>query len=103
MAYKRKQSSEKQASENQTKEREYLHVTSCKVTRARRFDNGDVFDMVLNGISIYGCRLVDGVNGTFVSFPARKGTDGKWYSNCYAVLDDATIESICTQVAEIIK
>lgn len=100
MAYKRKQNNEKQ----QPKERQYLHVTDCKVTRARRFDNGgEVFDLLLNGISIYGCRLVDGANGTFVSFPARKGSDGKYYSICYAVLDDATVESICKQVDEALE
>lgn len=33
---------------------------------------------------VKGCRIVQGRNGEFVSWPAEKGGDGKWYSHCYA-------------------
>ena len=46
-----------------------------KVTRAHQFDDGSVtFDMTVNGVTIYGNRIVEGSKGTFVSFPSRKGT-----------------------------
>lgn len=95
MAYQRQKKQQ-----NKQTQRETLKVTDCKVTRAHQFANGgETFDVRLNGITIYGCRLVDGKNGTFVSFPSRQGKDGKWYSYVYAVLDDQTVEDICTQVA----
>lgn len=97
MAYQRKQNNTETKT---TRKVEPLKVTECVVTRAHRFENGgEVFDLRLNGITIYGCRLVDGKNGTFVSFPSRKGNDGKYYAHAFALLDDKTIEDICGQVA----
>lgn len=98
MAYQREQKEKKQA-----QDRTPLVVTECKVARARRWDDGsETFDLVLNGITIYGCRFASGKNGTFVSFPARKGKDGKYYSHVYAVLDEATIENIGKQFDELL-
>jgi hypothetical protein len=35
-------------------------------------------------LSIKGCRLVDGQNGQFVSYPAKKNeATGKWWNHCY--------------------
>ena len=59
--------------------------------------------MILNGLTIYGCRIVEGKNGTFISFPSRKGTDGNYYSHVYAVLDDKTIEDICNQTEALLN
>lgn len=96
MAYQRQK-------KQQAEKPQAITVTELKVTRAHRWDNGgESFDMVLNGVNIYGCRLVDGKNGVFVSYPARKGTDGKYYSHVYAVLDDKTVEEICKQVDELL-
>ena len=58
------------------------------VTRAKQFDNGSiVFDMVVNGITVYNCNYVEGEkNGkkySFTSFPSRKGNDGKYYNYVY--------------------
>lgn len=100
MAYQRKT----QDGQKQAQERTPLVVTECKVSRAHRWDDGsETFDLLLNGITIYGCRFANGKNGTFVSFPARKGKDGKYYSHVYAVLDEATIESIGKQFDELIE
>lgn len=35
-------------------------------------------------ITIKGCRLVNGSNGPFVSWPARKQDNGKWWNHVYA-------------------
>lgn len=59
---------------------------TIEVVRAKQFDNGVVFDMLVNGVTIYGCRLVVGKKGTFVSFPSKKGKDGKYYSHAYVKL-----------------
>ena len=99
--YQRKQ---KQEQKQEPQERAALQVTSCIVRRAFRIEKSgaELFDMDLNGITIYGCRIVDGKNGTFISYPASKGKDGKYYSHVYALLDDATVESICKQVADLL-
>ena len=45
-------------------------------------------DIVINGITIYGMTVVEGKNGDFLSFPSRKGNDGKYYSICWARLSE---------------
>lgn len=35
-------------------------------------------------LTIKGCRIVDGSKGPFVSWPARKMDNGKWFNHCYA-------------------
>lgn len=72
-----------------------------KVTRAKQFDNACMFDMVVNGVSIYGCRLIEGKKGCFVSFPSRKGKDGKYYSYAYVKLEDQDVQAIIDQISEL--
>ena len=70
-------------------------VQSVEVVRAKSFDNGDVvFDMTINGVSIYNCRVVEGKNGDFISFPARKGSDGNYYSHAYIKLTEDDTKKI---------
>ena len=70
-------------------------VQSVDVVRAKSFDNGGVvFDVIINGVSIYNCRVVEGKNGDFISFPARKGTDGNYYSHAYIKLTDEDTKKI---------
>ena len=45
-------------------------------------------DVEINGITIYGMRVVEGKNGDFLSFPQTKGKDGKYYSICWAKLSE---------------
>lgn len=85
------------------KKKETESTLQIEVTRAKQFkDGGTVFDVVINGVSIYGCRVVEGKNGDFVSFPAYKGSDGKYYSHAYIKLSDADTENIVKQVEEMI-
>lgn len=67
---------------------------TIEVVRAKQFDNGIVFDMLVNGVTIYGCRLVEGKKGTFVSFPSKKGKDGKYYSHAYVKLSQEDTDFI---------
>lgn len=39
-------------------------------------------------VTIYGIRIVEGKNGKFLSMPARKGSDGNYYSHARIVDDD---------------
>ena len=74
-------------------------VTSMEVTRAMAFENGGVvFDIIINGVSIYNCRVVEGKNGDFISFPSHKGKDGKYYSHAYIKLTEDDQLDIVSQV-----
>lgn len=85
------------------KKKETESTLQIEVTRAKQFkDGGTVFDVVINGVSIYGCRVVEGKNGDFVSFPAYKGSDDRYYSHAYIKLSDVDTESIVKQVEEMI-
>lgn len=97
MATKKKDT--KKTSKKEVKE---IEVTSLEVFRAREYDDIFFFDMVLNGVYIYGCRLIEGENGWFVSFPSKgpskKG--GKWYNHCWAKLPEDALDEICSAVFE---
>lgn len=55
-----------------------------EVKRVKQFDNGNVIcDLVINGVSVYGCRVVEGRTGDFIGFPQYKGSDNKYYSHAY--------------------
>lgn len=78
-------------------------VTSIEVIRAKEYKDTVFFDVVINGVSIYGCRFVEGKNGDFVSFPSYKGNDGKYYSHAYIRLDDAAVKEIDEQIDKLLE
>ena len=75
-----------------------------EVIRAKAFENGSVsFDLTIDGfITIYNMRVVEGKNGDFISFPQRKGTDGKYYSYVWFKMDDADEKAILEKVQEVL-
>lgn len=85
---------------NQAPER-VQHVYS--VRRAKEFnDGGIVFDLNVDDITIYGCRIIQGKKGDFVSFPQRKGKDGNYYSHVYLALTEEETEEILEKVGKIL-
>ena len=55
-----------------------------EVKRVKQFDSGNVIcDLEINGVTVYGCRVVEGKNGDFIGFPQYKGSDNKYYSHAY--------------------
>lgn len=79
-------------------------VQSVEVTRAKAFDNGGVvFDMVLNGVTIYGSRVVEGKNGDFISFPSRQGKDDKYYNHVWIKLTEDDTKLIISQVEKALE
>lgn len=68
------------------------------VKRAKAFDGKIFFDMIVNDVTIYGCRLLEGKNGMFVSFPSRKGKDNKYYNIAYVGLNEADVSNIVAQI-----
>lgn len=73
------------------------------VKRAIEFKTGDIaVDFEVNGVMIYGAVLKDGRNGKFISFPSRKGTDGKYYTYVWVNLDESDIKDIEKQANKLI-
>lgn len=71
-----------------------------EVTRVNQVNDVVFFDMVVNGVTVYGCKVVEGSKGDFISFPSHKGKDGKYYNHVYIKLSDADSQKIIAQVEE---
>lgn len=86
-------------SKAKSSKQEELKIDSFSVNKVHQFDNGNVtFDMTVNGISIYGCRVVETKDGDFIALPQRKGKDGKYYSIVWAKFSDADTKDILAEV-----
>lgn len=59
-----------------------------------------LFAIEHNGAIIYGCKLYEGDNGLFVSYPSRKGNDGKYYSHARFIehVPDTVLEKIADAI-----
>lgn len=83
------------------KKKEANEVTiNAEVTRANQVNDVVFFDVVINGVTIYGCKVVEGSKGDFISFPSHKGKDGKYYNHAYIKLSDEASAAIIAQVEE---
>lgn len=59
-----------------------------EIINRRQVGNTEFFSIKLdNGIELKDCKIVSGSKGSFVSGPARKGSDGKWYAHIYFPTD----------------
>lgn len=70
-----------------------------EVVRAREWQpkKGDpvcFVDLTINGVSINGCMLRDGKNGSFISFPSYQGSDKKYYNHVWVGLSENDIKQI---------
>lgn len=83
---------------------DFVKVTSYKVTRANEFkENRIFFDLVLNGVTIYGCMVVGYKDGEFISFPSQKSAkDGNYYNVVYAKLSNEDQKKIIDSVYELL-
>lgn len=85
-----------------TKKQTETKANEIQVIRAHQFDDGHItFDMVVNGVTIYGCKIAEGKNGQFVSFPSRKGKDDKYYSHVYIALSEDDQKTIFEQIEKL--
>lgn len=75
-------------------------VINAEVTRVNQVNDTVFFDMVVNGVTIYGCKVVEGSKGDFISFPSHKGKDGKYYNHAWVKLSDEDSQKIIAQVEE---
>ena len=84
---------------NETTETENnIDVTSFEVSGVRQYKKTVFFNLKLNGVQVYGCTVVEGKKGDFISFPSKKGKDDNWYSIVYARLSDDDQKIILSEV-----
>lgn len=94
------------------KEETKEQALEIKVTRAKDFSEDGkttiAFDMVVNGVTIYGCYYregtkKDGSEYAMVAFPSRKDEKtGKYYNHAYVKLSDDQVDEIANQIENLI-
>ena len=101
----RRPATTKQQKEAQQRKIEPIKVDSFLVEEVRDTQYGTFLDLTINGVKIYGCKVIEGKEGRypdFISFPQRKGTgrDGteRYYSIVYAPLSDEDSAKIIAEV-----
>ena len=75
-----------------------------KVKRVLDGQYGTIFDLVLNNVTIYGCRICQTKDGEpFVGFPQKKDRKdpNKYWSVCYAPLSKEQTGEIMKQISYI--
>lgn len=85
-----------------------MAVNVAMVTNVRKINDSCIgFTLKCKGFSFYGLRAVEWKNdkgqGWFISIPATKGKDGKYYNNYGLYLSDEDQESIIDTVFNILE
>lgn len=92
-------------SENKKPENNFeLH--DWDVLRAHEFDGGNIsFDMKVNGVTIYGMTLVWNADRKeyWVSFPVRKGKDGRYYKHAWFPVNETLQNAIEERIEDLLK
>lgn len=81
---------------------EVLNVLNCafRVDSVRETEYGVYFNLVLfESVIIFGCRIVEGKNGAFISMPSRKSGD-RYYSHVGIKLTEELTQEILNAVEE---
>ena len=94
---------------------EQAQAQAIEVLRAKDFTKDDakenecsiVFDMKVNGVTIYGCWYRTGSDKKgedyeMVSFPSQKGKDGKYYNHAYVQLQQSDIDFISSEIEKLL-
>lgn len=89
----------------EAKKLEYVNLDSWEVTRvheyrrSRKAEPVVYMDLLLNGIHVYGCRIVTNQHGgEFIAFPSHKSDKGEYYNHAYAYLSPDDQASIIDEV-----
>lgn len=103
-----KRSSTKSAQTTEEKKTVYFDMAEnvAMVTNARKINDKCIsFTLKCKGFSLYGLRAVETKDGSgwFISVPATKGKDGKYYNNYGLYLRDEDQNAILDTVFKILE
>lgn len=71
-----------------------------EIVRAKEFDDCISFDMIVNGITVYGCRYrtytdkKSGEERNFVAFPSYKAKNDSYYNHAWFSISDDDLTAI---------
>ena len=87
---------------NSTKKINPIKVYGFAVTRVTPYNDFYFFDTTLNGVYIYGLKLIEGDDGWFIGFPSKRPSKkgGKWYNYVWAALSEDDAAEIIAAVME---
>lgn len=91
---------------SENKKQETFELQSWDVIRAYEFEGGNIsFDLKVNGVFIYGMTLVwmEDKKEYFISFPSRKGRDGKYYKHAWFQISEVLQNAIIDRIEEILS
>lgn len=81
---------------------DFITVTQADVEKVRVHEFAErsqvFFTLIINGVRINDCRVVEGEKGDFIGMPSRKGNDGKYYNYVYAKLSPEDTKAILNEV-----
>lgn len=84
---------------NGNNSKDEIIITSYSVDRVNATKSGTVFaDITINGVTIYGVRVVEGKNGDFLSFPENKDNNGRYWHIAYCRLSDKDQNDILAEI-----
>ena len=103
----RSKKTEKPAEQAQALTIEVLRAKDLTKDDAKENECSIVFDMKVNGVTIYGCWYRTGSDKKgedyeMVSFPSQKGKDGKYYNHAYVQLQKSDIDFISSEIEKLL-
>lgn len=100
MANFNRKNSAKEEKKNVFDTLEVLNDCVFRVDSVRETEYGVYFNLVLfESVIIFGCRIVEGKNGAFISMPSRKSGD-RYYSHVGIKLTEELTQEILNAVEE---
>lgn len=100
MANFNRKNSAKEEKKNVFDTLEVLNDCVFRVDSVRETEYGVYFNLVLfESVIIFGCRIVEGKNGAFISMPSRKSGD-RYYSHVGIKLTEDLTQEILNAVEE---
>lgn len=100
MANFNRKNSAKEEKKNVFDTLEVLNNCVFRVDSVRETEYGVYFNLVLfESVIIFGCRIVEGKNGAFISMPSRKSGD-RYYSHVGIKLTEELTQEIIYAVEE---
>ena len=95
----------KKSETKETGNRTLVGNREFKILRCHEFKDGNIsFDMILNGIALYGLSLVwyKKEKRYFIGFPSRKGNDNKYYKYYWFETDEVFTEAVRSEIERIL-
>ena len=94
----------KSKKQEQKYESHEIEVTRAHLYQPKKGSAITFFDMEVNGVKVYGCKLMESKKGDkFVSWPSYKGSDDEYHNHVWVGLSEEDLEQIEKEVDELLE